>query len=100
MPVEERNPSWGAPQREERRPQQRYFSGRAWNGGRRWIAKTAAEWASETNLSVPQYHRALRVLKDQGPVLTEQHIFTGRSVTYLRPITYVGLGELATSGEG
>jgi len=59
--------------------------------GKRFIAKTAAEWSAETGLSLSQYHRAVRKLKDLSVVETEQHIFAGRAQTFLRPITFIGL---------
>jgi hypothetical protein len=59
--------------------------------GKRFIAKTAKEWSAETGLSLSQYHRAVRKLKDLGIVETEQHLFAGRAQTFLRPITYLGL---------
>jgi hypothetical protein len=68
---------------------------RASFNGKRFIAKTAAEWAAETGLSLPQYNRAVRKLKDLGVIETEQHLFACRAQTFLRPITYLGLPAVA-----
>ena len=81
----------------------RYWHEKAsvWFGGHRWIAKTAAVWAAEIAMSVSQYHRALRKLKDLGLIETEQHFFGSKTPTHLRPITYVALGPWARAfGKG
>lgn len=72
-----------------------YEKSKPWIGGHRWIAKAAAVWAAETAMSLSQYHRGLRKLKDLGIIETEQHHFGPKNLTYLRPITYVALGPLA-----
>ena len=72
-----------------------FSKARAAFNGKRFIAKTAAEWSAETGISLSQYHRAVRKLKDLGIVETEQHIFAGRAQTFLRPITFIGLPAVA-----
>jgi hypothetical protein len=52
--------------------------------GHRWIAKTREEWMLETRFTLEQYKGALARLKSRGLVVTEQHIFAGRAVTFLR----------------
>lgn len=52
--------------------------------GRQWIAKTAAEWQEETQLSLDQYRRGVALLREHGLIDTEQHFFAKRNVTFLR----------------
>ncbi|MCH8330652.1 MAG: hypothetical protein IH946_04615 [Bacteroidetes bacterium] len=72
---------------------------RVWLGGHRWIAKAAVVWAAETAMSLSQYHRALRKLKDLRIIETKQYPFGSKNLTHLRPITYVALGPLAIEFE-
>lgn len=51
--------------------------------GRLWLAKTREELAGECGLSLDQYKRAIRKLKDAGLVVVEGHRFNGLRVSYL-----------------
>jgi hypothetical protein len=53
-------------------------------GGYRWIAKSAAEWAQDIPCSIHKYRRAVAWLRWLGLVVTEQHIWAGRPVTFIR----------------
>jgi hypothetical protein len=75
----------------------RYWRAKArpWIGGRRWIAKSAEEWAAETCLSVSQYRRALKKLKTAKVIVAEQHLFAGRNLAHIRPLTFIALDASA-----
>jgi hypothetical protein len=49
-----------------------------------WVAKSAKTWQEETGLSKKQYETALCLLKRLGLVVSEQHLFGGRNITFLR----------------
>lgn len=63
-----------------------------------WVARSRSEWCDETGLSIDQYNRALRRLKDIGLVVAEQHLFAGKNVTHMR-ITELGQKAIGAGDE-
>ncbi|MGN6327750.1 MAG: hypothetical protein ACTHL5_02285 [Rhodanobacter sp.] len=51
--------------------------------GRMWLAKTREELAGECGLSLDQYKRAIKRLKDLGLVVVEAHMWNGFRTSYL-----------------
>lgn len=57
---------------------------RVWRKGVQWIAKTRQEWLGETGLTLQQYRRAIRILKDKGLVEVRVMRFRGLTQSHLR----------------
>jgi hypothetical protein len=74
--------------------------------GYTWIAKSAKDWCYETALTPQQYKDAVARLRALGLVVTEQHAFGGKVVTYLRltaagrAVVFPGMGLEAPLGMG
>ncbi len=77
--------------------------------GKRWIANSAREWCDQTALSYDQYRRAIRLLRDEELVETEQHLFRSKNVTHVRltakarsalGLPQVKKGNVAQIGDG
>lgn len=56
---------------------------RVWRDGKLWLAKSRAEWREETGLGEQQYRRAVLKLADLGLVVSEVHLFAGKTTPFL-----------------
>src|SRR5688572_11142684 len=63
-----------------------YWAGRSkvQRNGIAWVAKTRSTWLLETALTLKQYDMALRELKNSSLIETEQHLFRGKNITFVR----------------
>ena len=64
-----------------------------------WVAKTAAEWCAETDLTHEQYKDAVAALRQLGLIVTAPHRFAGKTITHLR-LTEAGRALTGVVGPG
>lgn len=66
--------------------------------GQKWIARSGADWAAEMHLSPHQYKRAAAWLRQHDLIVTEQHLFGGKNITFTR-LTERGMTLLPKPGQ-
>lgn len=69
-------------------------------GGRKWFAKSYAEMAEETGLSMKQVETALAKLRRDGLVQTSQHLFQGKNVMHMLVTSKAKMGVDQAYAEG
>jgi hypothetical protein len=70
---------WYLPSKEDGRSKLRVYK-----DGHQWIAKARKGWWDEIRISPKQVDRALKILKEEGIIVTYRYMFNGAPTTHIR----------------